>query len=498
MSLNKGRLPPTIGRWFSTRLTETPTPRGAIHLHSDRHLINRTNIRSGRINTRLRHSALCLALGGVLGIATVSAADVQATPQSAGNMLLIETLDENGAITQVQYQQLITQDLAQQRDAPSDSAQAAKAVEATSLPTDGPTKPAESDDFSIKLSGKIQIDAAFFDEDRTRIGSSQEARRVRLQAAGTIYQNWLYSLELDFSSSASLNEASISYAGFKDIRINLGYVKVPFSLDYQTSNSYIPFQERSLLHDAFDSPRRIGAGVEIDKDRGGGFTAELGVFGQTIPADTKPDGDSGVSVAGRTTYAFLHTDVSLLHVGSSAEWRNPGDGETVQMRTRPGAHLAPRLVDTGVIPGVDDVRKLGAEFAGVAGPLSVQGEYMTVQVNRQTGRHLNFAGWYAQAGYFLTDDSQAATYTRGIFGRIDPHRRYGAWQLVLRYDAVDLTDANVIGGEEANLTVGLNWYATRNTRMSMNYVKVLKLERPGSPHDRDKLDILVARVWLYF
>lgn len=233
MSLNKGRLPPTIGRWFSTRLTETPTPRGAIHLHSDRHLINRTNIRSGRINTRLRHSALCLALGGVLGIATVSAADVQATPQSAGNMLLIETLDENGAITQVQYQQLITQDLAQQRDAPSDSAQAAKAVEATSLPTDGPTKPAESDDFSIKLSGKIQIDAAFFDEDRTRIGSSQEARRVRLQAAGTIYQNWLYSLELDFSSSASLNEASISYAGFKDIRINLGYVKVPFSLDYR-------------------------------------------------------------------------------------------------------------------------------------------------------------------------------------------------------------------------------------------------------------------------
>lgn len=272
-----------------------------------------------RITTRLRHCALCLAFGGALGIATVAGADAQATPQSAS--------------------------------------------------------PVGSDDFSIRLSGKIQLDAAFFDDHKTRIGNSQEARRVRLQAAGTIDQSWLYSLELDVSSTASLNEASISYTGFKDFRINLGYVKVPFSLDYQTSNSYILFQERSLLHDAFDSPRRIGASVEMDKDWGGGFTAELGAFGQTIPADSKPDGVSGVSVAGRTTYAFLHTDVSLLHVGSSAEWRNPGDGETVQLRTRPGAHVAPRLVDTGVIPGVDDVRKLGAEFAGVAGPLSLQGEY---------------------------------------------------------------------------------------------------------------------------
>lgn len=397
-------------------------------------------IKGGRrgIHTRLFRIALCLSLGGALTIAMASAAGAQAT-----------------------------------------------------------AKPA-SDDFTIKLSGRMQADAAFFGEDKTQIGNGQEARRVRLKASGTIYRNWLYSLEFDLASSAEISDAEISYAGFKDLQIHLGYFKMPFSLDFQTSNNYTLFQERSLLHDAFDPPKRIGASVEADKDWGGGFTAEVGVFGETIPSDAEPDSDSGEGVVGRATYAFVHTDSKLLHVGSSAAWRNPGGGETVQLRTRPDAHMAPRLVDTGVIPGVDDNLKLGAEFAGVAGPLSLQGEYTTEQVNRQTGGRLNFAGWYAQAGYFLTDDSQAASYSNGIFGRVVPHGRYGAWQLALRYDAVDLTDAAFVGGEEANLTAGINWYANRYLRMSMNYVEVLKLDRPGSPHDDDKPDMLVTRVWLYF
>ena len=399
---------------------------------------NRINRRSGRSNALLHRGTLCLALGGVLGSTTVSAADAQAAFQSA------------------------------------------------------------SDDFTFELSGLMQADAAFFNEDKTQIGNGQEARRVRLKAKGTIHGNWLYGIEFELVNSPVLNNAEISYAGIKDVRINLGYFKVPFSLDYQTSNSYTMFQERSLSHDAFDPPKRIGASVEVDKDWSGGFTAELGVFGQTIPGDTEPDGDSGEGVVGRATYALVHTDASLLHVGSNAEWRDPGDGEIVQLRARPGMHLAPRLVDTGLIPGVEDNLKLGAEFAGVAGPLSLQGEYTTEQVNREVGGHLNFAGWYAQAGYFLTDDSQAATYADGAFGRLAPHGKYGAWQLALRYDAVNLTDADFVGGEEANLTAGLNWYANRYVRMSMNYVRVLKLDRPGSPHHDDKPDMLATRLWLYF
>ncbi|HET7551941.1 MAG TPA: porin [Gemmatimonadaceae bacterium] len=394
--------------------------------------------RSRGIHTCLCRSALCLCLGGVLAIAMASAADAQATPQSA------------------------------------------------------------SDDFTFTLSGRLQADAAFFDEDKTRIGNSQEARRVRLKASGTIYGDWLYSLEFDLASAAELSDAEISYAGFKDLQIKLGYFKVPFSLDFQTSNNYTLFQERSLPNDAFDPPKRIGASVQMDKDWGGGFTGQVGVFGETIPGDTKPDSDSGEGVVGRATYALVHTDSRLLHVGSSAAWRNPGDGEIVQLHARPDAHLAPRLVDTGVIPDVDDDLKVGAEIVGVAGPLSVQGEYTSDRVNRRTGRRLDFTGWYAQAGYFLTHDSQAPSYSHGIFGRIEPHGRYGAWQLALRYDAVDLTDADFTGGKEANLTAGLNCYANRYLRMSMNYVKVLKLDRPGSPHDDDEPDMLVARVWLYF
>jgi phosphate-selective porin OprO/OprP len=399
---------------------------------------------------------LCLVIGGVLGIAWASAADAQAPPRPPSSPA-------------------------------NESAQ-----------RDESAQQGESDDFSLKLSGRVQADAAFFNEDKTRIGNGQEARRVRLKAAGTIHENWLYALELGFESSAALSFAEISYVGIEDVRINLGYFKVPSSLDYLTSSNYTLLQERSLLHDAFDSPKRIGASIELEQEWGGGFTAELGVFGQTIPSDSRPDGDSGEGIAGRATYAFVHEDANLLHLGASAGWRDPGDGETVRLSARPDAHLAPRLVDTDTIPDVNDNRKLGAEFAGVAGPLSVQAEYRTEQVNRRRGSDLHFSGWYAQAGYFLTGESQAASYAHGIFGRIDPRGRYGAWQLALRYDRVNLTDADFVGGEEANLTAGLNWYANRNLRMSMNYVAVLKLERPGNPHDHDRPDMLVTRVWLYF
>jgi phosphate-selective porin OprO/OprP len=52
------------------------------------------------------------------------------------------------------------------------------------------------------------------------------------------------------------------------------------------------------------------------------------------------------------------------------------------------------------------------------------------------------------------------------------------WQVGLRYEGIDLDDGTVLGGEENNLTLGVNWYWHTNFKFMANYVRV-ESERRG-------------------
>ena len=74
----------------------------------------------------------------------------------------------------------------------------------------------------------------------------------------------------------------------------------------------------------------------------------------------------------------------------------------------------------------------------------------------------------------------------------------GAWELALRFSQADLTDDDVVGGKETNLTVGLNWHLREYVMLMANYIRVLDVDRPGSVFDNNDMNIFQVRLQLEF
>ena len=86
------------------------------------------------------------------------------------------------------------------------------------------------------------------------------------------------------------------------------------------------------------------------------------------------------------------------------------------------------------------------------------------------GGDLAFDGYYAFVSWFLTGESRP--YKGATFGRVTPKNKRGAWEIAARYQAIDLTDGNITGGEQETITLGVNFYVNKYLRFMFNYSSV--------------------------
>lgn len=361
----------------------------------------------------------------------------------------------------------------QLEEASADTASAPASGEAepvTDIAWNGAPEISGEGGWSFKPRGRLEFDAGFTSVPESTgrdDGFGNEVRRARLGVEGDIPGGFGYMLEADFAGNeVAVTDAYLSYAD-GPAEIVVGQRKTFQSLEELTSDLHTTFIERAAFTDAFGFERRLGIAASYER---GIVLAQAGLFTDNI-ADTQ-SGNRGVSAR---LVAMPEVGGAQLHFGGSVSYNDLDDPRaTIRYRQRPLVHFtSERFVDTGSLGG-DSEFGYGLEGAAVVGPFHAAAETFWQQVERPGAlADPTFFGGYAEIGYFLTrGDSRG--YGGGTFDRIEPaspvgEGGFGAVQVNLRYDYLDLNDAGVIGGKQNGYFASLVWTLTDYTRFLVNY-----------------------------
>lgn len=412
---------------------------------------------------------------------------------------LMDILHKNGTISEAQYSRLQAELSERQIQNNKEKLSLQKQLIEAKKPSDvevsvkgAVTVKTRDSAFKAKFGARVMADAAAYGHDNNTMGDGTKIRRARMSLQGRMSHVWAYKFEYDFATGEikGIADAFVEYQGLDAMSFRVGNMKDPFSLQFQMNANYNLFMERSLTN-GLNTGRHIGAMAFTNRNN---WTASVGLFGESVQTVGK-EKDEGWGLGSRVTYAPINSKGALLHFAVSANYRDAGEAATLRFKQQPESNVSGiNIVDTGNMTNVDAHSKYGFEVAVVSGPLSVQSEYVTTSVSRNNGSNLDFDSGYIQTGYFLTGESRQ--YKQGKFGKITPSTNVGdggigAWELGLRYSTINLNDQDIMGGEADSLTLGVNWFATSTVRFSMNYIRVLDVNR--GPLDSIHPDVIQLR-----
>jgi len=302
--------------------------------------------------------------------------------------------------------------------------------------------------FSIHIGGRVHADGGWQSDPGSGDASNVLLRRARLDVAGKAFKYWYYRTQFEFggssggSSSANVRDAwlAFKYPLLTTIGLPYDYPVViqlanqlrPLGLEaMSTSNSGITFIERSMMSDAFNTPRRhLGASISSG---GHNWGVKAGLY-STSPQDSaiRPTNNrlgQYWEVDGRAVFLPIRTEEDLIHIGATGRYyQNNGasgasnDELLVGRGVRNEANaLNTRLLGTpdmscnpggpfnlaGSIwasyPGLGgsivqsnclkNSTQFNVEFVGIHGPFSIQAEYSQQYYNRNS---------YNSAGLLIT------------------------------------------------------------------------------------------------
>ncbi len=407
---------------------------------------------------------------------------------------LLQILLDNGAITHDQYERLREKEKLEAKDL---------AEVKVSVGRKGLRAQTADGQFAFKIGGRIHAQASGHRgrlEGDARNGT--ELRRARFDLESTLYRDWQWKAEVDFADNeVAVKDFFVGYTGLEALKIFAGHQKQPYSLAVEMSSNDIPFIERGIDTDLIIPfvDRAIGIRTDFSGEK---WYVTGGIYGDSV--DPEEANSEGWGAAARAVYAPILDENRVLHLGVRSAFREPADDE-IRLRAETTHMSSLFTVDTGTLLNIDRAVLVGPEATLAWGPFSFGGEYNHAFVRRGGNDDLTFNSWHVEATWSITGESRASTYKigSGEFKRLQPARNFGldsggrgAWELALRYAAIDLDDEDVDGGEQGTFTLGLNWYMNPNIRIMAEWSKIL--DTNSANRDAEDLDIFQSRVQLAF
>jgi phosphate-selective porin OprO/OprP len=318
-------------------------------------------------------------------------------------------------------------------------------------------------------------------------GADVTLRRAKAWYARRFGDHWRFKVTADYERGGGLqvSDTYVSYSGWRQSVLTLGVSDPPFSLESISQSAGLTFMERAMAVAAL-SERKSGGVTILRRNRNSILNATLVLF--NVSRDNLREDGQGVVLH------YVHSPIDLgksrsLHLGGSLSYRWNGSEDGTQFRSRPEiATVNDYFVDTGSISQADRTTRLSLEASHVNGRFSWQSELLAARVMRHGAPTVDFWGAYAYVSWFLTDDSRNYNYGSGDFEKVRVNSPlmeggWGAFEIAARASTVDLTDGDILGGRETNLSAGLNWYLNDQLRVMTNLIKVLDVDRPGSEFD---------------
>ena len=344
----------------------------------------------------------------------------------------------------------------------------------------------ESDDgdFKIKMGGRIQYDIMFIKEDDSLHAhfdgkNGAEFRRARLYTSGTLFRFIKYKFQVDFApAKVVIKDAYLLFTKIPIVgNFQAGNFKQPFGMEMITSSKYITNMERPLVNQ-FDHDRDLGFMLFNHH-----FDQRLAWYaGYFVPSNNlgKYVGNKYQLTGRISTLPLYKTDKSyrVLNIDVAYSYHY-NDSKNVLFKVKPEAHLAPGYLKMDV-DGVKNNHRGNMGMALVIGSVAFQSDYTFTVMHPSTASGLLESkyfldAWFATVSWFITGEHKNFSRKKMAFDRINPIKNLGkggsgAFELSLRYSAIDFNDHDLQAGAMNDVTAGLNWYMNPAVRLTFNYI----------------------------
>ena len=293
-----------------------------------------------------------------------------------------------------------------------------------------------------------------------------------------------YEVVGNLPGTATIDVAFLDFAKYDQVQLRVGKFKQPFGLEQLTSSNNIDFLERSYVDQTVPG-KKIGA-MLFGEPKPGLTYAGSAYQMNDVENDSKSE---DMSYAGRGTLNFaelMGNKDAILHVGlagfnnSSAirpstssgtaggtassgtlfSYRTPGRGLNNIYRAQiqgDSASVSAQSQLSDVTAQIDS-KAYGLEGIAAFNSFKFQGEFTKGEysANFRNGLaqvDLDNKAYYGEVMWLLTGEKYSGSYKKGTFSSIKPLKEFnlddfsglGAWEIGLRYEAFDVSDANIRG-----------------------------------------------------